>query len=107
MKRLLVFCNAPGQDVADRLAAQLVEDGLAACVNVLAPCHSVYRWQGVLETATEVPLIIKTTAEAYPALEERIKSLHPYEVPEIVACEISHGLPAYLTWVEQAVFSRV
>jgi periplasmic divalent cation tolerance protein len=106
MKGLLVFCNAPDQATAEMLAARLVEERLAACVNVLAPCRSYYHWEDRLDSATEIPMIIKTTAEAYSRLEQTLSSLHPYQVPEIVACEISRGLPAYLTWVEQSVFSR-
>jgi periplasmic divalent cation tolerance protein len=105
MKDLLVFCNAPDQAFAEKLATQLVEERLAACVNVLAPCQSFYRWEGHTESACEIPLIIKTTRAVYPRLEQRITLLHPYQVPEIVACEITQGLPRYLTWVEQSVFS--
>jgi periplasmic divalent cation tolerance protein len=67
---------------------------------VLAECTSVYRWKGQIESSTEVPLLIKTVADQYPALEDAIRSLHPYELPEIVAVPISHGLPGYLGWVE-------
>jgi periplasmic divalent cation tolerance protein len=105
MNGLLVFCNAPSQDVADTLATALLEERLAACVNILAPCRSVYRWQGRVESTVEIPLLIKTSAQVYPALQARIAALHPYQVPEIVACEISQGLPAYLTWVQQALIS--
>jgi periplasmic divalent cation tolerance protein len=106
MNGLLVFCNVPDQASAECLAAQLVEERLAACVTIMAPCRSVYSWEGRQESSAEVPLIIKTTAERYPLLEQRIVSLHPYQVPEIVACAITRGLPSYLTWVEQSVFSR-
>ncbi|MBV8648564.1 divalent-cation tolerance protein CutA [Paludibacterium sp.] len=105
MKALLVFCNVPDRAVADRIAEQLVAAQLAACVNVLAPCQSVYRWQGRIEKAEEVPLLIKTTADAYPQLEQRLRALHPYQVPEIIACDIAAGLPEYLTWVAEQVFS--
>jgi len=70
-----------------------------ACVNVLAPCRSVYRWEGRIETAEEVPLLVKTTAARYPELEQLIKGRHPYELPEIIAVPLSAGLPAYLAWV--------
>jgi periplasmic divalent cation tolerance protein len=105
MKGLLVLCNAPDQETAEMLASRLVEERLAACVNILAPCRSYYHWEGRLDSATEIPLLIKTTVEAYPRLEQAVVQLHPYEVPEIIACEIHRGLPAYLTWVEQSVFS--
>ena len=106
MSGLLVFCNAPDQAVAEQLASLLVEERLAACVNILAPCVSVYRWEGHIEREQEVPLLIKTTAARYAGLEARLKALHPYEIPEIIACDITHGLPAYLTWVAQAMISR-
>jgi len=107
MNGLLVFCNVPDRAVAETLATALLVEHLAACVNILAPCRSMYRWDGRLECAEEIPLLIKTSVAVYPALEARIKSLHPYQVPEIVACQISHGLPSYLTWVEQEVFQGV
>ncbi|WP_454454937.1 divalent-cation tolerance protein CutA [Thauera phenylacetica] len=96
---LLVFSNMPDQDSASALAAALVEARLVACVNVLAACTSVYRWQGVVETATEVPVLMKTTVTRYAALEAAIRARHPYELPEIVAVPVEHGLPAYLDWV--------
>ncbi|MNR62179.1 Divalent-cation tolerance protein CutA [compost metagenome] len=71
----------------------------------MAPCRSVYRWQGKLENASEVPLQIKTTVAAYPALQARLLQLHPYEVPEIIALPLTAGLPAYLTWVAAEVLS--
>ncbi|MCX8085437.1 MAG: divalent-cation tolerance protein CutA [Rhodocyclaceae bacterium] len=99
MTALLVLTNLPDSDSAKALAAHLVEARLAACVNVLAPCHSVYRWQGQLEEASEVPLLIKTTSERYAELEAAIRARHPYELPEIVAVPITQGLAAYLDWV--------
>ena len=96
---LLVLTNLPDEASAHALAAALVTERLAACVNVLAPCRSVYRWQGAIENATETPLLIKTTAVRYAALEVAIRARHPYELPEIIAVPIAHGLPAYLDWV--------
>ncbi|MEY4592241.1 MAG: hypothetical protein RIR18_1136 [Pseudomonadota bacterium] len=96
---LLVISNLPDEDSAKRLAEYLVSNGLAACVNIQASCQSVYRWQGKVEQANEVPVFIKTTAARYPELETAIRQLHPYEVPEIIALPISAGLPAYLQWV--------
>jgi periplasmic divalent cation tolerance protein len=89
----------PDQAAALRLAEALVERRLAACVNVMAPCRSVYRWQGQLADEAEVPLLIKTDSDRYTALEAAIRELHPYELPEIVAVDIAQGLPAYLDWV--------
>jgi periplasmic divalent cation tolerance protein len=103
---LLVLTNVPDQDLAQTLARVLVQERLAACVNILAPCVSVYEWKGELEQASEIPLLIKTTEAVYAALEQRLHALHPYDVPEIIALPVSQGLPAYLTWVSQAVLSR-
>lgn len=96
---LLVLCNAPDAGCAQTIARALVERRLAACVNVLSPCRSVYRWQGAVEEAEEVPLLIKTTRTGYPALESTLRELHPYDTPEIIALPIAAGLPAYLDWV--------
>ncbi len=100
---LLVFTNLPDHDSAQNMAHKLVESRAAACVNILAECSSIYRWQGKIENASEVPLLIKTTRTAYPVLEEMIRSLHPYELPEIIAVSLASGLPAYLQWVAQEV----
>lgn len=100
METILVISNLPDQASAEALARMVVEQRLAACVNVLAPCASVYRWQGKVETASEVPVLMKTTHERYGALEAAIKAAHPYELPEIIAVPLSAGLPAYLAWVE-------
>lgn len=97
----LVITNLPDAPSAARLAQQLVEARAAACVNQLAPCTSTYRWQGNIETATEVPLLIKTTSAAYPRLEQLIRAAHPYELPEIIAVPVTAGLPAYLDWVNR------
>jgi len=96
---LIVITNLPDRDAALALARRLVEARVAACVNVLAGCTSVYRWQEAIEQAEEVTLVIKSTTERYPALESAIRSHHPYELPEIVAVPIERGLPAYLQWV--------
>lgn len=96
---LLVLTNLPDTAGAQALARRLVEDGLVACANVLAPCTSIYRWQGEVEEATETPLLLKLAAAAYPAVEAAIRAAHPYELPEIVAVPVEQGLPAYLAWV--------
>lgn len=105
MEVIMVLCNVPDAALAQQIAETLVGEQLAACVNIMAPCRSVYRWQGKLENASEVPLQIKTTTVAYPALQARLLQLHPYEVPEIVALPLAAGLPAYLTWVAAEVLS--
>lgn len=96
---LVVLTSLPDAAAARALASRLVELRLAACVNILAPCRSVYRWQDAVEDAEEVPLLIKTTAARYPALEAEIRDRHPYELPEIVAVPLVRGLPAYLDWI--------
>lgn len=96
---IIVLTNLPDRASATRLASLLVERRHAACVNILAECTSVYRWEGRLKTATEVPMLIKTSLSAYPRLEEEILANHPYELPEIVGVPLAAGLPAYLEWV--------
>jgi periplasmic divalent cation tolerance protein len=99
MPTLLVFTNLPDRPAAERLADALIEKRVAACVNILAPCRSVYRWKNGLQHDEEHPMLIKTNAEQYPALEAAIRAGHPYELPEIIAVPIERGLPAYLDWV--------
>ena len=96
---LLVLTNCPDEGTAAAIRRELVDSGLAACVNQLAPVKSTYRWQGAIEEAAEVPLLIKTTRACYPALEARLRKLHPYSVPEIWALPVERGSPDYLTWV--------
>ena len=96
---LLVLTNLPDRPAAEALAEELVAARLAACVNILAPCRSVYRWQGAIESAAEVPLLIKTSEERFPALAAAIRRRHPYELPEVIALPIVDGLPEYLAWV--------
>ena len=98
---LLVFTNLPDRASADKLAGELVSHSLAACVNILSPCSSVYRWKGDLQRDEEHPLLIKTTRDRYAALEMAIRAAHPYELPEIIAVAASAGLPEYLAWVAQ------
>ena len=98
MPILLCHCSCPDADTARRLATVLVDERLAACAQVGAPVASVYRWQGQVETATEVPLQLKTTPQRWPALQQRLQALHPYELPELVAVE-ALATPAYAAWV--------
>jgi periplasmic divalent cation tolerance protein len=99
MSTLLVLTNLPDRAAAERLADSLVEKRLAACINILAPCRSVYRWKEAVQHDEEHPMLIKTTAEGYPALEAAIRAAQPYELPEIIAVPVERGLPAYLDWV--------
>jgi periplasmic divalent cation tolerance protein len=97
----MVLTNLPDRSAAEAMAAQLVERRVAACVNILAPCRSVYRWQGGVQREEEHPLLIKTTSERYAELEQAIRAGHPYELPEIVAVPIERGLPEYLRWLAE------
>lgn len=96
---LLVLTTLPDPGIAESIARRLVDDGCAACVAVGTPIRSLYHWQGKTETATETPLTIKTTTQAYGALEALLRSLHPYELPEIIAVPITDGLRPYLDWI--------
>ncbi|MHA6880750.1 divalent-cation tolerance protein CutA [Ralstonia pseudosolanacearum] len=96
---LLVLTNLPDADSADRVTKVVLESRAAACVNRMPACASAYWWNGTIEHAVEIPLLIKTTRAAYPGLEAALRRAHPYEVPEIIAVPVAAGLPAYLAWV--------
>jgi len=98
---LLVLTTLPEREAALKLARALVDKRLAACVNILSGCTSVYRWEDNVEHAEEVPLLIKTRASRYAELEAAIRSLHPYELPEIIAVPVVQGLADYLGWVAE------
>lgn len=95
---LLVLTTLPDRSTAEALAQTLVDTRLAACVNVLASCRSFYHWQGALEVADEVLLIIKTSDDRYVAVEAAIRAQHPYDLPEVIALPVAGGLPEYLAW---------
>src|SRR5919201_377076 len=99
MSTLLVLTNLPDRPAAERLAERLVEERLAACVNILAPCRSLYHWKDAVQHDEEHPMLIKTTRERYGALEAALRAGHPYELPEIIAVPIERGLTAYLEWI--------
>ena len=101
MDALLVFSTFPDAARAREVGRQLVAERLAACVNLLPGVTSIYVWQGREEESAETLALCKTRREIYPALEARLRELHPYEVPEIVAVELAAGLPAYLQWVAE------
>jgi len=98
-KALLIITTAPNDATSEKIANTLVESGLATCVNILPGMRSIYKWQGKLESGHEQLLLIKACSSHYPAIETQIESLHPYELPEIIAVSIDVGLPAYLDWV--------
>jgi periplasmic divalent cation tolerance protein len=99
---LLVISTFPDMETAKGIGRTLVAENLVACVNFLPKLESIYRWQGKVEEAEEVLGLMKTTIGRYQALENRIKALHPYEVPEIIAVSLATGLPAYLNWVVES-----
>ena len=99
MQPLLVLCTCPTRECAQAIARSLVEQRLAACVNLLPSVQSVYRWQGAVETAEETLLLIKTQAERLEELKVHVLMLHPYELPEIIAVTIDSGLDRYLNWI--------
>jgi periplasmic divalent cation tolerance protein len=96
---LVLLCTCPTVEVAREIAATLVDDGAAACVNIVPGLTSVYRWQGETQADTELLLVVKTTATAYRRAEETIQRLHPYELPEIIAVPVVKGLGDYLHWM--------
>ena len=97
---IVVLTNFPDRDSALVVAKRLVEGRLAACVNVLDGCTSVYRWNAKLESQSEVPVLIKTRGELFSAVQAAILSTHPYQLPEIVAVPVAAGLAEYLSWVQ-------
>ncbi len=103
MSVVSVYCIFANAEEAERIGRTVVEEGLAACINILAPCRSIYSWQGAIETADEVPAILKTSAEAADALISRIDGLHSYDVPCIAVWPIEKLLLSYAEWVEQSV----
>ncbi len=99
----IVLSTLPSSDVAASIARTLIEERLCACVNILPAIRSIYRWQGTVHDEPEVLALIKTTAERYDALAERLRALHPYEVPEILALDVAAGAASYLAWVGEQV----
>ena len=99
----IVLTTLPAEADAAPLARTLVDERLAACVNVIGPMTSIYRWQGQVESEREQQLIIKTHAERVPALEVRLRELHPYELPEFIVIAVGGGSAAYLAWIGESV----
>jgi periplasmic divalent cation tolerance protein len=102
MNALIAFCTFPDADIARDVVQQVVDLRLAACGNILPQIHSIYRWQGKVESAEEVLAIFKLDAARYAEFESKIRSLHPYDVPEIISWPIEKGLPEYLRWIAQS-----
>ena len=99
MTAVLVLCTCPNEETAERIATALVGERLAACVSRLPGVRSTYRWKGTLQRDDEVLLLIKSTRARYDALRDCIVSLHPYELPEVIAVDVALGLHPYLAWI--------
>jgi periplasmic divalent cation tolerance protein len=98
-KILLALSTFPDAETARRISNQLVSEKFAACANILPTVESIYRWKGKIETASEAIVFFKTTPDRQTAFQEKLRSLHPYDVPEIILMPIANGLPEYLRWV--------
>ena len=99
MTCLLIYMTAPSAEDAQKIAETLVTERLVACVNMLPPMTSVYRWEGKVVSGAEVALIAKTSAAQWDAVQQRVRELHPYDVPCLVGCDIAAGLPEFLSWI--------
>jgi periplasmic divalent cation tolerance protein len=100
---IMVFTHVPDHDCATRMAEALINAQLAACVNISSPCTSIYTWNNQLERTREIPMVIKTHRRLYSKIESMMLSMHPYELPEIIALHVSGGLPQYLQWVNAQI----
>jgi len=99
---LLVISTFPDAETAGRIARELVIEKLAACANIAQPVHSIYRWQGKVEDASETMVFFKTTPQRFARFQAKLRSLHPYDVPEIISLPVPDGLPDYLRWVSES-----
>jgi len=104
--KLIVFVTCGSSEVAEKIAKSVVSERLAACVNVMPGMKSCYEWEGKLEWAEELLLVMKTTRDRYQELETRVRELHSYELPEILALPVETGLEKYLEWVERSVIEQ-
>jgi periplasmic divalent cation tolerance protein len=102
MDALIAFCTFPDAETARKIVKEIVDLRLAACGNILPQIHSIYRWQGKIESADEALGIFKLPASRYAEFETKLRSLHPYDVPEIISCPIDRGLPEYLRWIAES-----
>jgi periplasmic divalent cation tolerance protein len=98
---ILVMTHVPDRECAERIAESLISQKLAACVNIMPSGHSIYHWQGKIESASEIPMQIKSVLTRYPAIEAAIRKLHPYELPEITYVHVDGGEEAYIQWIQQ------
>ncbi len=100
-EKLTVLITAPDEENAARIGRALVEERLAACANIIRGVRSIYRWKEEIFDEPECMLLIKTAADKFAPLEKRVRELHPYEVPEVIAIKISEGSKQYLDWIEE------
>ena len=103
---LLAFSTFPDVETARKIARELVSANFAACANIIPAVESIYRWEGKLEQGSETLVLFKTGAARYPAFQEKLKALHPYDVPEIIACPVDQALPEYFRWVLDSTASE-
>lgn len=103
MNYTMILSTASSRDEAHEIARALVERRMVACVNIVGPVESVYRWKGNVESSQEVLMLIKTQADRFECVRDAIRQLHSYEIPEIIQVPIENGLPAYLTWISENV----
>ncbi len=103
---LIILCTCPDQTTAEDIASHLVRHKLAACINIIAGVTSIYEWHGKIEKTQEYQLVIKSHSDKYSSIEEEIKSLHPYELPEIIAVPIERGHPDYLQWINTCLSTK-
>lgn len=103
MSHIFVYVTCPDADVAAGIARAIVEKRLAACANIFPAGRSFYWWDGAVQDAAETVLIFKTTEAQWPALQDAVKEIHPYEVPCIVALPITEGSAPYLKWIDEQV----
>ena len=99
---LIAFCTFPSLEVATKITKNMVTGGLVACGNILPKVHSIYQWEGKLETNDEVLAIFKLSGDRYAEFEDKLRDMHPYDLPEIIAMPVTHALPAYLEWVKES-----
>ena len=106
MDEIIIFCTVDSEESGERISGELVEAGEAACVNIVSGVRSVYKWEGKLCRDAELLLVIKTTAEKFEAVRERIRLTHTYQVPEVIAVPVTAGDADYLKWLRESVNQR-
>ncbi len=99
----IILCTCPDKESAENIARQLINDKIAACINILPGITSIYTWQGNIETDQEHLLLIKTRKDRFQTVEKSIQTCHPYEIPEIIAIPVENGLAEYLQWIESCL----